>query len=381
MEALESYGWRKGPSVEEGLYAEGHRFDFFQAVRLLETLLAERRPPGEGVEPELEVVRFHSRIDLGFAPSDVETIERPAREDEPAHMAINFLGLAGPHGPLPRAVTELILERVSKVGVHKDTALRDFLDIFNHRLVSLLYRARKKYRVALHWRSPEESPPIRPCFSLIGLGTGNLAGRLGVRDRALLLYTGLLSRGAPSMVGLERMLEDHFACGAAIEPYDGRWYRLSEDQWTRIGRSSGSIAPARGSRRKGAKARPQNQVLGESAVLGTRVWDQAAGFELRVGPFSFERFVDFLPLPEPEGQGYRALEALTTFYVGQDLLFRVRLLLEGAEVPPLVLGGERPVHLGWTSWLRTRGLDEAEPAAELAHDDQVVLDPDSLAGR
>ncbi len=351
MEALEAYGWRKSPTVEEGLFAEGHRFDFFQAVRLLEALFPERLPPAAGVEPYNEVVRFTSRIDLGFAPSDVDAVEAPAYDGEPARMAVNFLGLAGATGPLPRAVTELILERVSKAGVHKDTAFRDFLDIFNHRLVSLLYRARKKYRVALHWRSPEESPPIRPCFALVGLGTGSLAGRLHVRDRALLLYTGLLSRNAPSMAGLDRMLEHHFACGVAVDPYLGRWHRLSEDQWTRIGRSG------------------QNQLLGDGAVLGTRVWDQGAGFELRVGPLPFTRFLDFLPLDEPEGAGFRALSALTTFYVGQDLLFRIRLVLEADEVPPLVLGGERPARLGWTSWLKTRELAAA--------DDQVTLDPEA----
>ncbi len=36
--AVKNYGWGKKTTVEDGLFAEGHRFDFFQAVRLLEII-------------------------------------------------------------------------------------------------------------------------------------------------------------------------------------------------------------------------------------------------------------------------------------------------------------------------------------------------------
>ena len=36
--AVNDYGWGKATTVEDWLFAEGHRFDFFQAVRLLEII-------------------------------------------------------------------------------------------------------------------------------------------------------------------------------------------------------------------------------------------------------------------------------------------------------------------------------------------------------
>jgi type VI secretion system protein ImpH len=338
---LAAYGWRDDRSVEEGLFEEGHRFDFFQAVRLLESAFPERSEPGVGIDPGSEVVRFRSNVGFGFPAADVEKVDRPGEEDEPAAMLVNFLGLAGGLGPLPRWVTELILERRNR----KDTALKDFLDIFNHRLVSILYRARKKYRTALHWRSPEESATTRPFFGLVGLGTEGLENRMGVRDRSLLLYTGLLSRAAKSMVGLVAVLEHYFGCQVELAPFRGRWFDLADDQRTFIGLSG------------------QNQELGRGVVLGTRVWDQTASFELTLGPLGLDRFMEFLPI----GAEHRPLRALTEFYVGQDFLFDVRLCIAADEVPVSRLGGDRAARLGWTSWLKTTDFGENDSQVVLRH--------------
>ena len=41
---------------------------------------------------------------------------------------------------------------------NKDTAAAAFLDLFQHRLLALLYRAQRKYRVADPFAEPEHSP-------------------------------------------------------------------------------------------------------------------------------------------------------------------------------------------------------------------------------
>ena len=320
---MAAYGWRESRSVAEGLFEEGHRFSFVQAVRLLEELYDERTPPAEGVDPQRDVVRFRHAVRMDFPPTDVEEV-KPATKNEPAEMVVNVLGLAGVLGPLPPPVSELIVER----SFRKDTALRDFLDIFNHRLVSLLYRARKKYRPAVDPKSPENGRVARVLYSFLGLGMPHLQGRMEMRDRALLPYAGLAVDRYRSTVGLQRLLEDYFGVGVEIVQLTGRWDAIESNDQTQIGASG------------------QNQILGQGAILGRKLWSDDAGFEVQLGPLQFAQFVAFLP----NGAAFRALVAAVRYYVREELAFTFRLTLAAGEVPAMRLGSG-PL-LGWTSWLR-----------------------------
>src|SRR5689334_2843833 len=114
-------------------------FEFFQAVRLLERLFPGRRPVGGFGDPHEEVAHFSARPVIAFPPSEVHAIEIPG--ELPARMVVNFMGVVGPLGVLPHHYTLLVAERAQT----RDRALRDFLDIFQHRLISLFYRAWLKY--------------------------------------------------------------------------------------------------------------------------------------------------------------------------------------------------------------------------------------------
>jgi len=325
---MATHGWGTDRPVEKLLFEEGHRFDFYQAVKLLEMLQPEKASVGEGPEPGKEAVHFKSKVAVQFPATELSEITPPGADGKPAEMTVNFLGLAGCLGPLPMPYTELILERVW----HKDTALRDFLDIFNHRLISLLYRVRKTHRVGFDFRSPEQSNFASYLFSLIGLGTKGLQGRMRVRDRSLLFYAAFLTQRPRSMIALERLLSDYFKVRVKGVPLCGQWHRLEEDQLTYIGVSG------------------QNQILGHSAVVGTRIWDQQGKYEICVGPLTFREFLDFLPI----GDRFTPLCELTRFYVGTELEFDIRLMLKGDEIPESRLGVTGGPRLGWTSWLKTR---------------------------
>lgn len=317
-------GWGTDRPVADLLFEEGWRFDFYQAVRILEVLRSDATPVGAGADPSREPVRFHSAVGFDFPPSPVAEVTADPPDEDVPRMVVTFLGLAGAHGPLPPAYTELIVERLKQ----RDTTLRDFLDIFNHRLVSLLYRVRKHRRIGFDTRPPDQTPFADQLRALMGMGTRGLAGRMAVPDRSLLLYTGLLAQQPRSLAGLENLLRNFFGVPVRGRSLQGRWVDLSEDQITRIGASG------------------RNRGLGREVVLGTRVWDQEVGIGLVIGPMNFERFLDFLP----NGQAFPILKEIIRFYGNDAVEADITLQLKKEEVPNTILDSLNGSRLGWTSW-------------------------------
>lgn len=318
-------GNRGGATLEDLLFTEGRRFDFFQAVALLEARAEGCRSVGEGAEPAAEAVRLRGAIDLAFPETEVAGIERPAREGEPAVLTASFMSLAGALGPLPPPFAELVYQRAAR----RDFALRDFLDIFNHRLLSLVYRIRKRHRIGLGVSSPEQDDAARYLHALIGLGLPSLRGRLPVSDRALLMPAALLAGQVRPMAGLTALLRHHLGVPVEGVPLTGAYHPIEESDRTAIGPSG------------------RNRGLGQGAILGRRAWDQEAGFELVVGPLSLEDYLRCLP----GGDLLGPLCALTRFYAGEVLSFTVVLRLRAEEAPAARLGRRHGARLGTTACL------------------------------
>ena len=355
---MADHNWENKLSVAQRLYEEGYRFDFFQAVRLIERLYPERQPIGHSASPAEEVVRLRARLALSFPPSAIHEITQVPDAAHPAEMTVAFMGLTGLLGVLPRHYTELLLER----GRRKDWTLRDFLDIFNHRLISLFYRAWEKYRLPLvyeaaAWRHQENDRCSQYLFDLIGLGTKGLRGRMGVADKGLLFYTGLLAQHPHSASALMGFLQDYFGVPVDVVQFIGQWLALAPESRSRLGPGEA------------------HNILGVSAVAGARVWDQQAKFRLRLGPLTFAQFCQFLPA----GSAFRQLVQLSRFFAGQEQDFEVQLVLQASEVPCCRLGlrGEGAPRLGWSAWLKTREFThdatDAIFAGEIAHAPAVSL--------
>jgi type VI secretion system protein ImpH len=327
---------RADPPLDRVFFEEGYRFDFFQAVRVLERLYPNRSPVGYSAAPANEATRFRAHLSLAFPPSAIHEVVPSKEQTEPDQMVVAFMGLFGSMGLLPRHYTELLIERVR----HKDFALRDFLDLFNHRFVSLFYRAWEKY----HFEAAYErerlrggsgyDPFSRFIFHLIGMGTAGLQGRLKSGDEVLLYYAGLAAQQPHSASALEATFGDYFGVPVEVVQFVGSWLPLDRESRTRLGASA-----------------PSNQ-LGMTAILGSKFWDQQAGFRIVIGPMSFRQFREFLP-SEP---GFQPLVELTRFFSGLALDFEVQLVLKAAEVPfcRLTGRGSGALRLGWSSWLKTK---------------------------
>lgn len=332
-------GRRRAPVIER-LAEEPYRFEFAQAVRILELMRPDAAPVGTGSVPEREAVRFASAIHSGFPASELDRVDYQPGSDRPARLSVNFMGLAGHQGPLPEPFVSLVQRR----SIQKDNGLRDFLDLFNHRLISLLTRVKRKHSPVLDPKPPHETHFARYLASAMGMGTGALSDRLGVPDRSLLFYAGLMANRPRPMSALLVILRHYLKAPVACRPFRGAWYRLAEDQVTVLGKAG------------------RNQRLGRGVVLGNRVWRQDWRFELSIGPVDWQRFRDLLP----NGRGHRPLLSLIRLHVGHEFDCDIRLRLKQADVPESRIGhGDEAPRLGWTSFLATRPAE--------ADDEQVVL--------
>jgi len=339
---MAAHGWGKSASVEEWLLAEAHRFDFYQAVALLEAMLAPPSGVGEGSEPSMEAIRFKSTISLAFPESDIDSIQLPEKGYGERHaMKVNFMSLAGAVGPLPPPFAELLVQRSAR----HDVAAREFLDIFNHRLISIAYRIRKRHRIGLGAESPLHDDTARQLFAFMGLGAGIFPEKIRAAHRALLHHAGTFARETRSMAGLESMLRYHFGVPIEGVQFTGGFYKLDSEELTAIGPSG------------------KNRTLGRDALIGARVWDQTASFELRVGPLNLDTFMRFLP---KDGDALGPLCEIVRFYVGDVFDFSVRLVLSAPNVPPTRLGHKPGNLLGYTAWIGSGRGRQGPPEVNLS---------------
>ncbi len=315
-------------------------FEFFQAVRVLQSLYESREPVGHFSTPKSEAVRFRAHPSTVFPASQIQALE--AGEGQPV-MDVNFMGLFGPLGVLPLYYTELIGERARI----RDTGLREFLDIFNHRMISLFYRAWEKYRFPAAYERGEAELLSGRLLDLIGLGTPGLQNRQSVSDEALTFYAGLLSQQPRSAVALESLLADYFEVPVEVEQFVGAWYKL--EPTTQCCMRDG---------------RDVSEQLGFGAVVGDEVWDTQARVRIRIGPLPLERYIDFLP----SGTAYQPLRAITEFYAASEIDFELQLILERADVPPCELGaeGNSAPTLGWLTWAKTAPMQRDPEETVLA---------------
>ncbi len=322
--------------VERDLREHPGRFEFFQAVRLMLRILGDREAGGGFPGSARDALRFQVHNSLAFPPSEIHAIDWEA--DIPA-MTVNFMGLTGPLGVLPRAYSELIIAR----NRTRDRTLAAFFDIFNHRMISLFYQAWEKYRSAVAYERDGQDRLSQYLMSLIGLGTPGLQNRLLVKDESLLFYAGLLSLQPRSAVALRHILEDYFEVPAEVEQFVGAWQPLDPANQCGLA-GDGSYSGQ----------------LGVGAVVGDEIWDQQSRIRLKLGPLTQEQYLGFLP----SGAAYEPLRTLTRFFCGTQLEVELQLVLERAVVPRCDLGEDSLAgpRLGWFTWMKSGGEFDRAPA-------------------
>ena len=382
---MASTGGGESTDLIQELFDNPQQFDFFQAVRLLEMYVAQQRnhprasAVGSDVGPHTEPIRFRALPSLSFPPGQIaglkaqKEVKGPSTDDKiPVDMTVSFMGLTGPSGVLPQHYTSLLIERSHPRN--KDQTLREFFDLFNHRAVSLFYRAWEKYRFIFSYQRNlqdgefEDDLFTRCLFSLVGLEVPGLRHRFQCDDQTILSYGGLFAQRCRNVIGLQQLLSDYFRVKVEVQQFVGQWLYLPIDSQSSLSSAANPIG--------------LNLELGTSAVIGSRVWDVQSRIRIRLGPLTRNEF-DRL-IPQESGLGARhadedrlkSITELVRFYVGAEKDFDIQLVLKKEEVPPFrfPVTGKEKLHsaeaddgyeprLGWNTWMasetRTRDAEDA----------------------
>ena len=341
--------------LRQRLEQEPYRFEFFQAIRILRWLAetlpksshhAGRKPLGFDAAPSEEIIRCRSHLSHSFPQGSISSFRwRDDRPNTPPEMVTAFLGLTGPNGVLPRHYTQLLIDRVRD----KDTTLRDFFDLFNHRMISHFYRAWAKYRFPIAYEdskfpSNERREPDKftsSLFAFVGLRTKSLRDRLEVPDAAFLYYAGHFAHRPRNAVSMAGMISDFFRVQAEVEQFVGQWLYLDISDQSSL--------------QAGGPLSNPNNCLGANVVVGQRVWGVENKLRLRLGPLRYAQFCQYLP----GGDKLQQLGQFARMYAGPEFDFDVNLMLHKEDVPMCQLGsGPSEARLGWNTWLHNRPFEE-----------------------
>ncbi|VWC49479.1 type VI secretion protein [Burkholderia lata] len=345
-----------GRSVAERLFAEPQAFEFVQAVRLLEQLRPDAAALGTGLDPRREALLLCAPFTPVIASAELQALRRDAlcslsvesgsatHGDTPAQpeLEVNLLGLGGLDGPLPDAYQEWLQHRVRL----KDTSAVAFLNLFQHRLLALLYRAYRKHRIADPFVSPERGAIPTVLHGLAGLQPGarpTVGTDTELAPQAILGRAGLFANQRRSLAAFDVMVRHQFGALASSTPFDGGWRTLPEASRTRVGPRQG-----------------RNNLLGRGALAGTRIWDEHRGIRIDIGPLPLREYEAFLP----GGRRHAELCSLAAAWFGANLLCRLDLTLAVGERPRALLSARAPQRLGWTAWL---GGHHQPPSASITH--------------
>ncbi|MBQ1782769.1 MAG: type VI secretion system baseplate subunit TssG [Gammaproteobacteria bacterium] len=262
---------------------------------------------GEDADPKREALRF--RVTQSLDHGSVAVRRTSSNAAGQLELQVAHFGLTGPSGVMPLHYRELVMERVR----HKDTALRDFLDLFNHRLLSLLYRSWSKYRLA--------TDVAEYGCGLEGRFARAMASLSGARTPLELYMGGLLQRPVRSAATLRALLAEVLGVPVQVREWQGAWLTLAADEQSRLT----------------SRARPEGQHarLGE-AMLGSRAWDVAAGFDIELTLNQRRQWQEF----RLGGARHALAEALVKRFVGCGWRYRIVLDLPRRLLSPAVLGGQ-----------------------------------------
>ncbi len=314
------------PDIERELAEKPFAFDFFQAIRLLENLHPEKPRLGKGARAQDDFVRLEQNVSLAFQASTLTGFQH--RKAYPApHLTTAFFGLFGPNGGLPLHLSEYAYERSKH---HGDETFIRFVNLFQHRMLSFMYRAWANAQPTVNFDRPDKDRFKYYIGSFLGLGMDSLQARDAISDNLKLHFAAHFACQTKHPEGLKFIIENYFKLATRIEEFVGAWLALPEDSICRLGKSR------------------QTGSLGINAIAGARIWSKQHKFRIRLGAMALPDYQKLLN----DTLIRKRLISIVHNYIGFELDWDVQMILKHDQVPPLQLGAK--AQLGWSCWLGDR---------------------------
>ena len=310
-------------------------FDFFELLRRLEE---GGKLFGQAGRPDREPARLGQHVRLGFAVQDVAKVEM-ATDKAAARVTVTNIGLLGPEGPMPLYLTRWVLDRLSQrwfatadMREISDTTFIDFVNVLQHRMIALFYRAWADAHPSVQVGRPGGGRICALSTALAGLGLSEQGhNEPSLIDAAKLRHAPALANQIEGPERLTRFLADLIRVPVRLREFVGTWIAIPKGLQSRLGDAHARLA--------------------RSATIGPRSFQRQQRIELSLGPLTLADYMAFLPGTERR----EILKTAVRDLVGYGLDVDVRLVLKRDEIPSARLGEARIGHTAWVAPSRDRG--------------------------
>ena len=310
----------KIPNLASEILENPQRFEFFELARWVNLL---KKSSGF---PDNLTVAYKSQPTRTFPSQQVAAVERTG---DTISVSTPVIGLNGPIGVLPHH------DKASVTGRAKSEELLAFLDIFNQRIIELFFETWKKNRPDIAFESTQRTAAEKQdscsliLLSLCGMFLDETRNQGLIPDRAFASLTGLLCRPVRSANAIEQCIKYKFGLKVSLHEFVVDKLTVPYEKRTRINSSGQGF-----------------NVLGGTAMLGSRVESHRQRFEIRLGPLNKNEFDLFCPYGS--NLSFRRLIDLVKGVLGRPLDFNIRFAIQPNYIRGTELGKSR---LGFNTWL------------------------------
>lgn len=298
------------------------KINFFRFCQLLEQPGMPKL--GSTANPADDPVRFRPHPGMGFPVSELKALETDP--DGLPTVRTTFMGLYGVDSPLPTSYIDDITQQ--REG-HE--ALAEFLDIFNHRVMTQFYRIWRKYSYPATYEAGGKDSISQNLLGLIGMGIPGSQQHFATPTSRFLALLGVMrqpGRTAEGVQALVRLLAPETR--AEVTPHCLRTVRIASPM---------------------AFADDGADWLDGSTLLGDEATDANSQLLISLHTEDRDEAKEWLP----DGSIYADFLVLLRVYLGWRYKAHIQLTVPTRLLPTPVLG-DMPIRLGLTGVL---GLDDA----------------------